>query len=76
MLINTRDSLPQGVDEKEHTLSIYSVSDYGQSSNKAGIIKINKDLSLVPYLLNNSPGKKGNWVMDLPTKSNINFTSL
>ncbi len=77
MLINTRDGLPQGVDEEKHTLSIFSVTNYSQSNNKAGILKINKNLSLVPYLLNSSPTKKGSWVLDLPTKtSTITFTSI
>ena len=66
----------QGVDEEKCTLSIFSVTNYAQSSNKAGILKINKNLSLVPYLLNSSPTKKGSWVLDLPAKSGLSFTSI
>jgi arsenate reductase-like glutaredoxin family protein len=76
MLINTRDGLPQGVDEEKHTLSIFSVANFAQSNNKAGILKINKNLSLVPYLLGSSPTKKGSWVADLPPKTAITFTSV
>lgn len=76
MLINTRDGLPQGVDEERCTLSIFSVTNYAQSSNKAGILKVNKNLSLVPYLLNSSPTKKGSWLLDLPAKTALAFTSL
>ena len=76
MLINTRDGLPHGVDEEKHTLSVFSVTNYANSNNKAGILKINKNLSLVPYLLNCSPTKKGCWVLELQTKSNINFTTV
>jgi glycine cleavage system H lipoate-binding protein len=75
MLINTKDGLPQGVDEEKNTLSVFSVSNYANCTGKAGILKINKNLSLVPYLLNNSPTKKGSWVPEIQTKSNLSFTS-
>ena len=75
MLVNTRDGLPHGVDEDKHTLSVFSVPNYNNSSNKAGILKINKNLSLVPYLLNSSPTKRGAWLLDLP-KTNLAFTAV
>ena len=75
MLINTRDGIPNGVDEDHHTLSIFSVSNYA-NNNKAGILKINKNLSLVPYLLNSSPSKRGNWVNTISMKSSLSFTSV
>lgn len=76
MLINTRDGLPHGVNEEGHTLSVLSVTNYANSSNKAGILKINKDLSLVPYLLNCSPGKGGSWLNEVQMKSSLAFTSV
>lgn len=76
MLINTRDGLPNGFDEKGHTLSIFSVTNYSNSNNKAGILKINKNLSLVPYLLNSSPSKRGNWLSEVQMKSSLAFTSV
>jgi len=76
MLVNTRDGLPHGVDEEHHTLSVFSVTNYASTNNKAGILKINKNLSLVPYLLNSSPSKRGNWVTTLPVKTNLTFTSV
>lgn len=75
MLINTRDGLPQGVDEEGHTLSVFSVPNYANSNNKAGILKINKNLSLVPYLLNSSPSKRGSWVTEIQMKSSLAFTT-
>jgi hypothetical protein len=75
MLINTKDGLATGVDEEKNTLSVFSVSNYGHTAGKAGILKISKNLSLVPYLLNNSPTKKGSWVPDIQTKSNLSFTA-
>jgi hypothetical protein len=74
MLINTRDGLPQGVDEERHTLSVFSVANFAQSNNKAGILKVNKNHSLVPYLLPSSPTKRGQWVTDLPPKTGISLT--
>ena len=76
MLINTRDGLPHGVDEEHMTLSVFSVTNYANTNNKAGVLKISKNLSLVPYLLNSSPTKRGNWVTNLSMKSNLNFTSV
>lgn len=76
MLINTRDGLAQGVDEEKCTLSVFSVTNYAQSGNKAGVLKVNKNLSLVPHVLNCSPSKKGSWLLDLPAKSGLAFTSL
>lgn len=74
MLINTRDGLPQGVDEERLTLSVFSVANFAQSNNKAGILKVNKNHSLVPYLLPTSPTKRGQWVADLPPKTGISLT--
>jgi glycine cleavage system H lipoate-binding protein len=54
---------------------VFSVPNYNNSSNKAGILKINKNLSLVPYLLNSSPTKRGSWLLDLP-KTNLAFTAV
>ena len=63
MLINTRDGLKDGVSDTGNTLSIFSITNYGNTNNKAGVLKINKDLSLLPYLLNSSPSKKGQWAL-------------
>jgi hypothetical protein len=77
MIINTRDGLPQGVDEEKHTLSVFSITNYAQSNNKAGILKINKNHSIVPYLLNSSPTKKGSWLIDIPPAKNpLSFNSI
>lgn len=76
MLVNTKDGLLHGVDEEKNVLSVFSVTNYANTNNKAGILKINKNLSLVPYLLNSSPSKKGSWLLDLPSKNNLNFTSI
>ena len=76
MLINTRDGLPHGVDEAGHTLSVFSVTNYGNSQNKAGVLRINKDMSLVPYLLNSSPSKKGQWVTEVKNKGQLSLTAL
>lgn len=62
MLINTRDGLSQGVGETSNTLSVFSVTNYANSGNKAGILKITKNFAVTPYLLNSSPSKKGLWV--------------
>lgn len=51
------------------------MSNYADSSSKAGILKINKQMSLVPYVLNSSPSKRGNWLNGLSMKSNLAFTS-
>jgi glycine cleavage system H lipoate-binding protein len=73
-LINTRDNVNQSVEEEGHTLSICSVSNSTTSNVKGGLLKINKNLSLVPYLLS-SGSRKGGWVTDLQMKSNLPFTS-
>ena len=52
------------------------MTNYANTENKAGILKISKNLSLVPYLMNSSPTKRGNWVNNLPVKSTLNFTSV
>lgn len=74
--MNTRDGLPHGVNEENQTLSVFSITDYANLNNKAGILKISKNLSIVPYLLDSSPTKRGNWVNNLPVKSTLNFTSV
>lgn len=66
--------MAQSVEEEGHTLSVCSVSSSSQSSVKGGLLKINKNLSLVPYLLS-SASRKGGWVTDLQMKSNLPFTS-
>ena len=76
MLVNTRDGLKHGVDEAGHTLSVFSITNFGNSQNKAGVLKINKDLSLVPCLLNSSPTKKGQWAHEVAAKSGLTFTAL
>mgnify|MGYP001951845741 CR=1 FL=1 len=73
--MNTKDGLPHGVDEYNNILSVFSVPNYGSSTNKAGILKIGKDLSLVPHLLDGSPTRQTKWVNNLPIKSTLNFTS-
>lgn len=62
MLINTKDGLSNGVEDNRHTISVFSVTNYAHSKNKAGILKVKKDMGLVPYLLNSSPTKRGSWV--------------
>jgi hypothetical protein len=76
MIINTRDGLFQGVDEDKNTLSVFSVTNYANTSNKAGILKIGKNHLITPHLINSSPTKKGSWVLELSTRSNLNFTSI
>jgi hypothetical protein len=50
------------------------VANFAQSNNKAGILKVNKNHSLVPYLLPSSPTKRGQWVAELPPKTGISLT--
>lgn len=64
------------MDEHGHTLSLFSVTNYNNSGNKAGMLKINKNLSLGPHLLNASPGKKGPWLTEVNVKSNLPLTSV
>ena len=76
MLVNTRDGLTNGVEEDSSSVSIFSVSNYANTNNKGGILKINKNLSVVPYLLNSSPSKRANWVGNVSMKSSLAFSSV
>ena len=75
MIINTKDGLESGVEEQGHTLSVFSVTDFAHSQNKAGMLKINKDLSLLPCLINSSNMKNSYWLPDIPTKTALSFTA-
>lgn len=63
MLINTKDGILDGVEQESHVLSVFSVTNYANTNNKAGILKIGKNLTLSPYVMNSSPSKKGSWVL-------------
>lgn len=60
-MINTKDGLANGIEEGRCTLSIFSVSNYSKSGNKGGILRINKDLNVIPYIIKGTNGKV-NWV--------------
>lgn len=73
MLINTQDGIQNGISEDRNTLSIFSVTNYGGSNNKGGVLKINKNLQIIPYLVNGSPTKRGSWVTENTTKTGLIF---
>lgn len=62
MLINTKDALTNGVEENKCILSVFSVPNYPKQNNKGGILRINKNLEVVPHILKGSPSSKAIWV--------------
>lgn len=73
MFINTKDGLQNGIEEGKSTLSVFSVSNYSKGNNKAGILRVNKDLNVVPYIIKGSSNKI-NWVGENNFKINQNFS--
>lgn len=73
MLINTKDGLENGIQEGKVSLSVFSVSNYGKLSNKACILRVNKDLNIVPYVINGVAGKVG-WIGEGALKPNQKFS--
>lgn len=61
MLINTKDGLQNGIEEGKVALSVFSVSNYSKSNNKASILRVNKDLNVVPYVIKGL-NTKVNWI--------------
>jgi hypothetical protein len=75
MLINTKDGLPNGVEEDRNTLSVFSISNYANTNNKGGMLKVNKKMTVAPYILNSTPGSKGTWVGETMAKTTFNYNS-
>ena len=69
MLINTKDGLENGIEEGKISLSVFSVSNYGKLTNKACILRVNKDLNIVPYVINGVNSKVG-WIGEGALKTN------
>jgi hypothetical protein len=44
MIINTKDALPEGIEQNKYELSILSVTNLNNKNNKSCILKINKNL--------------------------------
>ena len=72
MLINTKDGLQNGMEEGKVALSVFSVSNYSKS-NKACILRVNKDLNVVPYVIKGLSGK-ANWITEGALKPNQTFS--
>ena len=73
MIINTKDGLEDGVEESKCALSIFSVPNYGGRSNKGGILRINKNLQVIPHILKGSPSRKNEWLSEnLKTNLTLN----
>lgn len=72
MIINTKDGLENGVEENKCVLSIFSVPNYGSRANKGAILRINKNLQVIPHILKGS-GQKPNWLSEQP-RANLSFT--
>jgi hypothetical protein len=51
MIINSRDGLANGIEESKYELSIFSVSNFNNKNNKGCILKINKNLEVIPQML-------------------------
>lgn len=51
MIINTRDGILGGLQEEGCTISIFSATNYPNVKNKGAMLKINKNLSVVPCLI-------------------------
>ena len=69
MLINTKDGLANGIEEGKCCLSVFSVSNYSKTNNKGGILRVNKDLNVVPYIIKGFNGKI-NWIGENNIKIN------
>jgi hypothetical protein len=69
-IISAKDGLINGF-ENERMLSICSIQNYGNSSNKGCILKITKDHEITPCIVGGGNGKKTLWVNELNTKTNI-----
>ena len=74
MVINTRDGISNGVEENKCVLSVFSVPNYANKSNKGGILRINKNLEVIPQILKGSATSRSAWVSDQHAKANIAFT--
>jgi hypothetical protein len=44
MIINTKETLPQGIEQNKYELSILSVTNLNNKNNQACMLKINKNL--------------------------------
>lgn len=73
MLINSKDGLANGLEEGKCSLSVFSVSNYGRNTNKGCILRINKDLGVVPYMIKGMP-TKANWVSESTFRINHNYS--
>lgn len=62
MLVNTRDGVQEGVEAGKYALSVFSVANYGGRNNKGGILRINKNLEVIPHILKGSMTNKGMWM--------------
>ena len=73
MIINTKDGLENGIEESKCALSIFSVANYGALNNKGGILRINKNLQVIPHILKGSPSRKNEWLSEnLKTNLTLN----
>lgn len=73
MIINTKDGLESGVEEGKCALSIFSVPNYAGKNNKGGILRINKNLQVIPHILKGSPTRKNEWLND-SLRTNLSLT--
>lgn len=73
MLINTKDGLPNGIEESKCVLSVFSVLNYPKTNNKGGILRINKNLDVIPHIIKGSPSK-GQWISGSQNKANFDLS--
>ncbi len=62
--------MPNGF-ENDRMLSICSIPNYGNSSNKGCILKVTKEHEIAPCIVTAGTGKKTLWVNELNTKTNV-----
>lgn len=74
MLINTKDGLANGVEEGKCVLSVFSVPSYSKMNNNGSILRINKNLSVIPHVLKSSSSHKALWVSEQQSKTSIQLS--
>lgn len=76
-LICTKDGIANGIEDNGGIIYVSSVTNYPGTHSKGSILKINKNLSIAPCLIEGIPNRKGglsSWMSDIVNKGIVSLS--
>jgi protein phosphatase len=62
MVVRSRECVPEGYESDGNKINIFSVSNYGKAGGSAAILKITKNLDVVPFVLQANNNMRSPWI--------------